>query len=166
MEICIGLGSNLGKSEVEIEKALEWLSRISLSQVTRSSLYSSAPLDCPEDSPPFINAVALIEYSDGVRYLLTQIKAYEEKRGRDLHGIRNAPRPIDLDILAAGPLEVNLPDLIIPHPRIGERLFVLEPLAELVPDLMVPGYDEKVSLLLEQARKQYPDQICSKIKLP
>jgi 2-amino-4-hydroxy-6-hydroxymethyldihydropteridine diphosphokinase len=164
MRIAVGIGSNVGDSREEIRLAFEFLSALSEEPPVFSSLYTSAPVDCPPGSQEFINAAAVIDCRDGVRYLLTRFKEYESGRGRDAQAIRNAPRPIDLDILYAADMEVQLPDLIIPHPRLSERLFVLEPLAEIEPEIVIPGLEKKVKLLLEEARGQYPDQQCRKIE--
>jgi len=146
--------------------ALEFLGSLSESEPVVSSFYTSAPVDCPPGSEEFVNAVAEIDSGDGVRYLLTRFKAYEAERGRDLGGARNAPRPIDLDILYAGSMEMQLVDLIVPHPRLPERLFVLEPLAEIRSGLVLPGFQETVEELLSRARIGYPEQQCRKIESP
>jgi 2-amino-4-hydroxy-6-hydroxymethyldihydropteridine diphosphokinase len=164
MRIGVGIGSNDGDSRLELASAIDFLSALSENPPRVSSFYASSPVDCPPGSREFLNAAAEIECPDGVRYLLTRFKEYEVARGRDLTAARNAPRPIDLDILYAGPMEIQWPDLIIPHPRLRERLFVLEPLAEIVPETFIPGLDKKVKLLLEEARGQYPDQQCRKIE--
>lgn len=164
MKIGVGIGSNVGESREEIRAAFDFLRSLSESPVRCSSLYTSDPVECPPGSENFLNATAEIECTDGARYLLTRFKEYETDRGRNLQAERNAPRPIDLDILYAGPMEIRLPDLVVPHPRLAERLFVLEPLAEILPDLVIPGLEKKVKLLLEEARVQYPDQRCRKIE--
>ncbi len=163
MKIGVGIGSNDGDSGEEIRAAFDFLQSLSESPPRFSSLYTSDPVDCPPGSEEFINAAAEIECVDGVRYLLTRFKEYEAGRGRNLTAVRNSARPIDLDILYAGPMEIHLPDLVVPHPRLGERLFVLEPLAEIVPDLVIPGLEKEVKVLLAEAREHYPEQQCRKI---
>lgn len=163
MNIGIAMGSNLGESREEVFLAMEYLRKLDPG-IRCSSLYASSPVDCPEGSPEFINAVVEIEFGDGVMYLLSLLQKYESGRGRPEQRSRNVPRPIDLDILYAGPLEMNTGRLVLPHPRLGERLFVLEPLAEINPELLLPGREKKVSELLEELKRSSHDQVCRKIE--
>jgi 2-amino-4-hydroxy-6-hydroxymethyldihydropteridine diphosphokinase len=124
----VGLGSNLGDSVAQIERAL--LALGDLGMVSRaSSLYRTKPWG-KLDQPDFINAVALLETAYSPRELLERLKALEVRLGR-VQGERWGPRSIDLDLLAYDDLIVDAPDLQVPHPRLRERAFVLIPLAEI-----------------------------------
>lgn len=136
--IGIGLGSNLGDRGEELRQAFVFLRGID-SAARFSSIYESAPVDCPPGSDFFLNAVALIRHEGDVMELLDRFQAYERERGRAVVRPVNAPRPIDLDILFAGAETCSTPRLTLPHPRMHERLFVLLPLAELLPDFVLPG---------------------------
>ncbi len=115
----------------------------------QSSILETAPVDCPEGSGAFLNAVAEIEYAGTPRQLFDQLKAFERSEGRAASPVPNAPRPLDLDLLYFGDLTVDEGDLIVPHPRMAQRRFVLVPLAEVAPDRIVPGQTRTVAQLLE-----------------
>lgn len=134
----IGLGSNLDDPEAQIERAIRRLGSIPQSRVAaRSSLYRSAPFG-PVEQPDFINAVAALSTRLSGRRLLEELKHLEEELGRR-PGERWGPRLIDLDLLVYGTDTINEDGLTVPHPGIGERNFVLLPLREIAPDLVVPG---------------------------
>jgi 2-amino-4-hydroxy-6-hydroxymethyldihydropteridine diphosphokinase len=145
-----------------LEKALQFLGQIS-PRLRASSFYTSTPVDCAENAPLFLNAVAEIEFSDGLMYLLEKFQAYELERGRPRERQKNSARPIDLDLLYAAELEMQTPRLTLPHPRMLERLFVMEPLAEICPDLILPGQTKTVRDLLAQLKRNEHDQLCRKI---
>ena len=134
MRACIGLGGNLDASREALVSALAELTKVG--QVGPiSSLYLSGPRDL-EDQPDFLNTAIGLETELTPRPLLAELKAIERRLGRDPLGERFGPRLIDLDILAIDVLCVDdSPDLVVPHPRLAERRFALEPLAELDPDL-------------------------------
>lgn len=135
----IGLGSNLDGPARQIEAAADLLAELPDTVfIARSGLYRSAPLGGIEQ-PEFVNAVAAILTQLEPVELLGQLQAIERTRGREQGGTRWGPRVIDLDLLVYSGVTVDLPDLRIPHPGIGERNFVLLPLRELAPDLVVPG---------------------------
>ncbi|NJK90548.1 MAG: 2-amino-4-hydroxy-6-hydroxymethyldihydropteridine diphosphokinase [Blastochloris sp.] len=161
MNVGVALGSNLGDRELELRESLAFLNQLGRVKLC-SSIYESSPVDCTAQSLPFLNAVLEVEFGDGVRYLLEKCQAYELKRGRPGVRERNSPRPVDLDLLYAGELEMNTSTLTLPHPRIQERLFVLKPLAEIRPDLILPGQVKKVSDLLADLEAVAHDQICQK----
>lgn len=138
-QVFIGLGANLGDREATIRTALSRLGAHPGVEVLRvSSLRETDPVGY-EDQPRFLNGVALLETSLEARDLLTLMLGIERDLGRTRHGPRFGPRAIDLDILLYGEAIVDEPNLRIPHPRMTERQFVLEPLAELEPDLVIPG---------------------------
>jgi 2-amino-4-hydroxy-6-hydroxymethyldihydropteridine diphosphokinase len=161
MRFHIGMGSNEGDREGELRAAAAWLGGLEPG-ARFSGVYATGPVDCPPGSAEFYNAVAEIEFRDGAAWLLEKCLAYEASRGRK-RGIPNASRPIDLDLLLAGELEMNTSKLRLPHPRLAERLFVLEPLAELAEGVGVPPGGRTVRELLEACRRRHPEQRCQKI---
>ncbi len=142
VEAYLGLGSNLGDREKNVARALELLGEGGRVAAV-SPLYETDPVGLT--GPPFLNAVCLYQTELGPYELLSSIKGIEARLGRKLGLI---PRPIDIDILIYGDLVMKSETLTIPHPHLVERAFVLVPLAELAPGLVVPGRGEKVSQLL------------------
>lgn len=138
----IALGSNLGDRAANLRAALEGLSAISATgaPVLVAPLFETAPVGCPADSPAFLNSVVEIEWMGSPLDLLEATQALETRLGRTANPVRNAPRVIDIDILYCGDAVVDSPHLVLPHPRIAERRFVLMPLAVIRPDLpLAPG---------------------------
>jgi 2-amino-4-hydroxy-6-hydroxymethyldihydropteridine diphosphokinase len=129
----IGLGSNLGDREQLIRDAAELIDARRLSAIRETEPWGL------EDQPRFLNAVAEVETSLTPRHLLDRLLQVERELGRKRTGPRWGPRAIDLDLLLYGEQAVDEPGLLVPHPRLAERLFVLEPLAELVPAQKIPG---------------------------
>jgi 2-amino-4-hydroxy-6-hydroxymethyldihydropteridine diphosphokinase len=129
----IGLGSNLGDRATLIARAAELIDAVRLSTVRETEPWGYAP------QPMFLNAVAEIETELTPRQLLDHLLDVERRLGRERIGPQWGPRTIDLDLLLYGDLEVDEPGLVVPHPRLRERLFVLEPLAELDPSRRIPG---------------------------
>lgn len=109
-------------------------------------------MDCPPGSPDFINAAAAMVPIAGEtpETLLMQLQAIEKQFGRAPKSVHNEARPLDLDIISFGDEVRNTPELTIPHPRAHLRRFVLEPLAEIAPELLLPGRTRTVSQMLEQ----------------
>jgi 2-amino-4-hydroxy-6-hydroxymethyldihydropteridine diphosphokinase len=148
MLVGIALGSNLGDRRAELAAGLGFLRTLARGGVRASSILETAPVDCPPGSPSFLNQVAEIETDLPPRELLRRCQEFERSRGRpDVREI-NAPRPLDLDLLYYGDLTLDEPGLVVPHPRLTQRRFVLEPLAELHPDLILPGQTKTVAQLL------------------
>ena len=151
----IGLGANLssdlGSPAELVRQALLKLGTISQQEIQASALYESEAMDCPPGSPNFINAVAVIfsPRGYGAETLLDQLQAIEKEFGRDARPQTNAPRTLDLDLLCFGAAQSSSPRLELPHPRAASRRFVLEPLAELAPNLILPGQIVPVQVLLE-----------------
>ena len=145
----VGLGSNLDRPAEQVEGAIEELAGIDATRVVaRSSLYRSAPLGGIEQ-PEFVNAaVALLTRLDAPA-LLVELHNIERRRGRVRDGTRWGPRVIDLDLLVYSDRVVNEPDLILPHPGIAERNFVLLPLTEIAPELRVPGVGRLANLAVD-----------------
>jgi 2-amino-4-hydroxy-6-hydroxymethyldihydropteridine diphosphokinase len=148
MKAFIALGSNLDDPAAHVRQGIADLARLPATRVTRASaLYGSPPVGY-RDQPDFINAVVEIETGLEPRPLLEALLEIEKRHGR-VRGVRNGPRTLDLDIALYGDCVVREPGLIIPHPRIHERAFVIVPLAEVAPQLVVPGLGP-VSRLLER----------------
>ena len=161
----IGIGSNMGDKRRHLEDAIAFLRNISQDRELKSSgFFETSPLDCPPGSGLFLNAALEMEYEGDLSLLLEKLGQYEEARGRPSIHQRNAPRTIDLDILYVDDLQFNSARLEIPHPRLAERLFVLEPLAEIAPQRLIPGKGKTVVELLALCRMKAKDQICRKIE--
>jgi 2-amino-4-hydroxy-6-hydroxymethyldihydropteridine diphosphokinase len=145
----VALGSNLGLPHELVLRAIDRLQAFSESPILRSSLYETDPVDCPPGSPKFVNAVAgLIPRADETpESLLKKLQGLEREFGRQPKRVHNEARPLDLDLIAFGDEVRNTPELVLPHPRAHERRFVLEPLAEIAPDLILPGQMQNVSQL-------------------
>lgn len=143
----VGLGSNLGESEVELSAAADLLVDLA-SRTERSSLYRTAPVGGPPGQSDYLNAVvALIEPRLSPHELLSELLAIEAKRGR-VRAERWGPRVIDLDLLAYGQVSIDDPILSLPHPRLHHRAFVLAPLCELAPQWRHPDIGETACALL------------------
>ncbi|MCL7941285.1 2-amino-4-hydroxy-6-hydroxymethyldihydropteridine diphosphokinase [Halomonas sp. ATCH28] len=134
----IGLGSNLDGPRGHVERALGELDRLPLTRrIAASRLYASVPVG-PADQPDYINAVAHLETRLSPLALLDQLQALEQRHGR-VRGRRWGPRTLDLDLLLFDEHRVTLPRLTVPHPQMLQRAFVLVPLAELAPRLVLEG---------------------------
>jgi len=143
----IGIGSNLGEREVTIRDALELLAADPELEVEAvSSIRETDPVGVV-DQPRFLNAAIRLTTDLAPHALLERLLAVEQQLGRVRTGERYGPRTIDLDLLLYGDEIVDEPGLQVPHPRLAERRFVLEPLAELDPGLVVPGLGPIQALL-------------------
>jgi 2-amino-4-hydroxy-6-hydroxymethyldihydropteridine diphosphokinase len=151
VKVGIGLGSNLGDRLLNLQQAKWYLLSLSHEGWHRASpLYETDPVDCASDSPKFLNAALEIEFEGAPKTLLKKILAYETAHGRDRLTGKNAPRTIDIDILYFGEKEILEKDLVIPHPRMAERRFVLVPLSTICPDMIVKGTGRTVKMLLRE----------------
>jgi 2-amino-4-hydroxy-6-hydroxymethyldihydropteridine diphosphokinase len=145
--VYVALGSNLGDREGTIRRALELLEADGQIEVVAvSSLHETDPVGYL-DQPRFLNGAAALRTQLAPRALLERLQDIERELGRDRSGPRYGPRTIDLDLLFYGDETVDEPGLQIPHPRLAERRFVLEPLAELDGSLKVPGRGSVQALL-------------------
>ena len=134
----VGLGSNLDDPIAQINHAFELMDKIEATNlIARSSLYRSAPFGSVAQ-PDFINAVACLRSGLDPKELLNELHGIERSSGRK-RGIRWGPRTLDLDLLVFGDQEIDQAGITLPHPGIGERNFVLLPLVEIAPELVIPG---------------------------
>lgn len=146
----VALGANLGDPVGQIETALEDLTKLSGTRVIqRSGLYASKPAGYA-DQPDYVNAVAKLDTGLTPRELLTSLLDIELRHGRR-RTFRNSPRTLDLDILLYDDLCLDEPGLHVPHPRMHERAFVLLPMNEISPDVILPGRGRIADLLAETA---------------
>ncbi len=150
--VYLGLGSNLGNRRQNLERAVERLTSPEVRVLRKSSIYETEPRDVP-DQPWFLNQVVEVETSLLPRQLHQRTQKIERELGRTTT-VSKGPRVIDLDILLYARTIVEAPDLKIPHPRMADRRFVLEPLAELVPDLAHPQTGRTVREMLREVGKQ------------
>ena len=141
----IGLGANLGDARATLALAFEALAGLpATTLLQRSPLYLSAPVDAA--GPDYLNAVAQIDTTLEAPALLGRLQAIEREHGRE-RPWRNAPRTLDLDLLLYGEATIDAPALTVPHTRLHQRAFVLRPLADLAPALVVPGRGAVADLL-------------------
>ncbi len=144
----VGLGSNLDDPAAQIERATGALAELPGSRlVSHSPLYRSAPMG-PADQPDFVNAAAGLLTTLAPRALLDALLGLEVELGRPVRRPRWGPRRIDLDLLVYAGCQINEPGLCVPHPGIAARRFVLQPLADIAPDLWLPGLG-RVSKILK-----------------
>lgn len=158
----VALGSNLGNSREIILDAMAQLQKLSDEPILKSSLWQTSPVNCPPDSPKFVNAIVGLKAGAGEspESLLKKLRKLEIKFGRIQKKNLNEPRPLDLDLIAfekeirsAAPKRGeggNTPELILPHPRAHLRKFVLQPLNEIAPELILPHQTKSVSQLLAE----------------
>jgi 2-amino-4-hydroxy-6-hydroxymethyldihydropteridine diphosphokinase len=141
----IGLGANLGDARGAVQAAFEALAALPDTELLRrSAIYRTAPID--SSGPDYLNAVAELRTALAPLDLLHRLQAIELAHGRE-RPYRNAPRTLDLDLLLHGDTVQDDPELTLPHPRAHQRAFVLRPLAELSPDLILPGRGTVAELL-------------------
>ncbi len=150
MECGIALGSNLGDRLAALREAVVRLSAGCGRVVAVSPVYETEPVDCPEGSGAFLNAVVVVESEMTPLELLRALQGIERAMGRPAERGRNAPRTVDLDVLYAGGETWRDAELTVPHPRIAERRFVLAPLAAVRPGLVLPGQERSAAELLEK----------------
>ncbi len=146
----VALGSNLGDSRRIILDAMVRLQNFSGRPILKSSLWQTTPVNCPPNSPLFVNAVVGFapQKNETPESLLLNLRALEKESDRPPKKVLNEPRSLDLDLIAFGTEIRNSPGLILPHPRAHLRRFVLQPLSEIAPDLKLPGQSKTISQLL------------------
>ena len=158
----VALGSNLGDSRALMNRAFADLQSLSDQPLLQSSLWRTTPVDCPPGSPSFLNAVAgLVPRADETpETLLAQLQRIERVFGRQPRQVRNEPRPLDLDLLTFRREVRATATLTLPHPRAHLRRFVLQPLNEIAPDLILPRQTKSVRQLLAELES---DEVVSRI---
>jgi 2-amino-4-hydroxy-6-hydroxymethyldihydropteridine diphosphokinase len=149
----LGLGSNVGDRERNLDRAVELLAEHGVRVTGRSSLYETEPQGEILDQPDFLNQCVEIETELGPEDLLDACKVVEREGGRMVAGPRHGPRPIDVDLLLLGDLEHESERLTVPHRDVTTRRFVLEPLLELDPELALPD-GTRLADALERVRDQ------------
>jgi 2-amino-4-hydroxy-6-hydroxymethyldihydropteridine diphosphokinase len=143
----LGLGSNLGDRRALLRQAIEALDWGDITVIQRSGVFETTPVGGPEGQPEFLNQVIAVDTALDARGLWERCSAVEAALGRSRdHEPRWGPRTIDIDLLMFGDQVVLEPDLIVPHPRMHERAFVLIPLAEIAPDVRVGDLGRAVEL--------------------
>jgi 2-amino-4-hydroxy-6-hydroxymethyldihydropteridine diphosphokinase len=147
----VGLGANLADREATLRAAVAALGAIEGVRVAAVSSFRETDPVGYLDQPRFLNGAAAVDTTLGPRELLDALLAVERSLGRTREGPRFGPRTIDLDLLLYGDESVDEPGLTVPHPRLHERAFALEPLAELDPSLVVPGQGPLETLLRKRS---------------
>jgi 2-amino-4-hydroxy-6-hydroxymethyldihydropteridine diphosphokinase len=149
----LGLGSNLGDRAMHLRSAVDGLASLPSTRVVALSDFLETEPVGPVPQGPFLNAAAALETALAPRELLAHIHAIERERGRERGAEQRwGPRTLDIDILLYDDLVIDEPGLTIPHPRMHERLFALEPLASIAPHAIVPPTERTVSALLQALR--------------
>jgi 2-amino-4-hydroxy-6-hydroxymethyldihydropteridine diphosphokinase len=140
--VAVGLGSNLGDRLGFLRQGVNFLRQLhegSPANFRTSKIYETSPVDCPPDSPSFLNAAVVLLSARPPLELLEVLQAFEVRCGRPTEHGFHTPRTLDLDLLVYGLVELQHPRLILPHPRALERAFVLLPLVDLMPEYCPPG---------------------------
>lgn len=153
MEIGLSLGVNLGDRLLQLQKAERQIAAIQgVALVARSPVYETEPVGVPgtERDLFFLNAVLVVETLLSVPELFLKLKQVERQLGRLPRMRQNAPRPIDIDIIYADNMRLRQDDITVPHPRWSSRKFVVQPLSDVRPDLIVPGQTGTVAEVLSQ----------------
>lgn len=153
-KVAIALGSNLGDREAHLAFGLSSLPGF-ITSLRHSTWYDTTPLGVSPDQPRYLNGVVIGETSLMARELLDRLLEIERAAGRTREAAM-APRTLDLDLILFGDQRIEEPGLIVPHPRFRERLFVLEPLAEVAPGWIDPATGKAISVLLRE-RRELPD---------
>ena len=147
----VALGSNWNDSRQNVLHAMDRLQQLSDFPLLRSSLWRSEPVDCPPGSPVFVNAVVglLPAANETPETLLDKLQALEQQFGRQPKKVINEPRTLDLDLISFRQETRHSERLTLPHPRAHLRRFVLQPLSEIAPEMVLPGQVLRVRQLLE-----------------
>lgn len=153
----IGLGSNVGDRVHLVSMAVQALAALETTRIVKlSSLYETAPVEVGGGT--FINTVVQVQTGLSARHLLRKLQALEKSMGRERSSDKVEPRVIDMDLLLFGGERSSDPDLILPHPRMTGRRFVMEPLAELDPEFVIPGTGRTASRIARELERSQPDQ--------
>jgi 2-amino-4-hydroxy-6-hydroxymethyldihydropteridine diphosphokinase len=153
------MGANEGNREKSLRRAVDAVA-VHLTNVRVSAIYETSPVGGPPDQRDYLNAVIVGRTRLSARALLTFLRKSESAAGRKrARGPRNAPRPLDLDILLYGEEQIATRRLTVPHPRMTGRLFVLVPLADVAPRRVVPGTGKTVATLLRETRRLSTERV-------
>ena len=145
----IALGTNLGDREANLQRGLALLvERLQPSIILAGGIYETEPVDCAPGTQAFLNTVVEIEAACTPQELHGHLQAIEQILGRPAVREKNSPRTLDLDLLYAGDYFSDDPVLIVPHPRLHLRRFVLQPLADIRPEFVLPGHEKSIAALL------------------
>ena len=150
--VAIALGSNLGDREANLAFGLSALPGF-ITNLEQSSWHDTTPVGVSPDQPRYLNGVVIGETALTARELLERLLAIEREAGRTRPSLM-APRTLDLDLILFGDSRIEEPGLVVPHPRFRERLFVLEPLAEVAPGWIDPATGKTISALLRERRAE------------
>jgi len=152
MRAGVAVGSNLGERLANLRNARKDIAALNgvLPPMRSSAIYETEPVGCEKGAAKFLNAAIEFGYSGEAHELIRALAVVEKLLGRSATHARNVSRTIDLDLLYFGELEIETAELQLPHPRITEREFVLRPLADIRPDLVLPRQTEPVGALLLQ----------------
>ncbi len=145
----VSLGSNEGDRMAHLRAALVWCEAVAEGPVRASTVYETDPVGCAPGTPPFLNAAVVFEVRGEARALFAAMRAFERRRGRPASYPRNAPRPLDMDLLLFGDVRLDRGEVLLPHPRMYSRVFVLRPLCELEPAWVPVGADRTLKDFLD-----------------
>jgi len=150
MRTAVALGSNLGDRLENLQAARRQILQLNEVHppILSSGIYETEPVDCERDASKFLNAVVEFDYDGDPRQLLEQVARIEESLGRKRNHQKNVSRTIDIDLLYCGDRQIDNERLQLPHPRMHLRKFVLEPLTDIRPDLILPNQKKTVRQLL------------------
>lgn len=166
MRTGIALGSNIEPRLAHLQSARQRIVRLhsGAEPVLCSKVYETSPVGCPADSPLFLNAALELSTELEPQNLFDEVKRIERHLGRPPSAEKNVPRVIDIDLLYCESLTISTPGLTLPHPRIALRRFVLRPLADIRPELLLPGLSKPVQELLEELQSgEIVDVYCDSI---
>jgi len=146
----VALGSNVGDSAAILRRAIAALQELSTQPLQVSSFWQTTPVDCPPGSPPFVNAVVALtpRGDESPESFLKKLLAMEREFGRRPKKTVNEPRRLDLDLIVFGHETRSTPEITLPHPRAHQRRFVLQPLSEIAPNLVLPNQTKSTMQLL------------------
>jgi len=162
MRVGIAIGGNVGDKLAHFQRACLLLESEGIEIVKKAPIFSSEPVDCPPGSPSFYNSGIEVMTDLQPLKLLEITQSIEAVLGRDAVRKRNAPRPVDLDIIYAGDLVLNDSRLVIPHPRMHLRRFVLEPFSHICPERVMPEQNISIMQIL-QTNTELPLELAHKL---
>ena len=150
-EVVVALGSNLGAPDQNVLKAMGCLAQQFPEGFRASEIYRTEPVDMTADATDFANAVVAFQSGLPLETLLSNLQALEAAFGRPKEHGKNTPRTLDLDLIAAGDEILSTPALTVPHPKVLDRRFVLQPLQDIAPEFRFPGINERLTILIQRA---------------